>query len=278
MGTIFLFATLYYFFAESVDISDPQRPFIDCVYFSVVTITTLGYGDIAPQNWFGKLLTATEALAGIFIIGSYLNAISENRAKVAQENEKEQLAKQYKTQQLAKLRSNFKLLEPELKDFFRRAVRITKPLARHSEPFDENFVINDLRDLFGPGMILSDNFKISAIEYYFKSRDSLANTIKMILQDIDWQFWPEIQIEMLSFLDSFHQFDPRDNIISARQESAGDKTMTEFVKEWLSNHNGEPKFVQGNMFNNYVALYRQLKQQFPSCSKLAVLFDSALSD
>ena len=43
--------------------------FYESLYLSVITITTVGYGDIAPLTWLGKILTAVEGLAGIGFVG-----------------------------------------------------------------------------------------------------------------------------------------------------------------------------------------------------------------
>lgn len=56
--------------------------FIESIYFSVVTITTLGYGDIFPMTDSGRILTGIEALLGIVLIGLFLNSISEHRAEL----------------------------------------------------------------------------------------------------------------------------------------------------------------------------------------------------
>jgi hypothetical protein len=45
--------------------------FIDAVYFSTVTVTTLGYGDLAPVTIAGKLFTIVFSLSGI-AIGLYI--------------------------------------------------------------------------------------------------------------------------------------------------------------------------------------------------------------
>lgn len=50
--------------------------FIQSIYFSIVTITTLGYGDIAPTNDTARLLAASEALFGLLLIGLFLNSIA----------------------------------------------------------------------------------------------------------------------------------------------------------------------------------------------------------
>ena len=56
--------------------------FIQSIYFSVITITTLGYGDISPITESARVLTAIEALSGIVLIGLFLNAVAHSRAEL----------------------------------------------------------------------------------------------------------------------------------------------------------------------------------------------------
>jgi len=65
----FIFAGLF----ASVWRADPtafkglsERPtFIDFVYYSVMTITTTGYGDVTPQSQTAKIVASAEALMGL---------------------------------------------------------------------------------------------------------------------------------------------------------------------------------------------------------------------
>lgn len=41
---------------------------LEAIYFSGVTITTIGYGDISPSIWFLQLLTVFEVLSGFSLI------------------------------------------------------------------------------------------------------------------------------------------------------------------------------------------------------------------
>ena len=39
------------------------------LYFSVVTFSTLGFGDITPLNWVGEALVMAEVFAGYVMLG-----------------------------------------------------------------------------------------------------------------------------------------------------------------------------------------------------------------
>jgi voltage-gated potassium channel Kch len=47
----------------------PIRDFATAVYFSAVTFTTLGYGDIVLESAQWRLLTGIEALNGVLLLG-----------------------------------------------------------------------------------------------------------------------------------------------------------------------------------------------------------------
>jgi hypothetical protein len=55
--------------------------FVDALYFSVVTLTTVGYGDFAPETDVGKLFTAVYVVVGIGIPLSFVTTLA---AKMSQ--------------------------------------------------------------------------------------------------------------------------------------------------------------------------------------------------
>lgn len=53
---------------------EPLNYFYRCVYFSFVTFTTLGYGDLAPCAALSRFLASMEAFSGVFIMGLFVTA------------------------------------------------------------------------------------------------------------------------------------------------------------------------------------------------------------
>lgn len=63
------FAALYLYTGAIGDACKmPIRKPLDALYFSSVTITTLGYGDFTPINETGKILVSVETIAGLIFI------------------------------------------------------------------------------------------------------------------------------------------------------------------------------------------------------------------
>jgi voltage-gated potassium channel Kch len=48
---------------------------IDALYFSIITLTTIGYGDFSPQTTAGKLFTIGYIVAGVGMILGFINAV-----------------------------------------------------------------------------------------------------------------------------------------------------------------------------------------------------------
>jgi voltage-gated potassium channel len=49
---------------------------IDALYFSVVTLATMGYGDFAPKTDAGKLFTVFYVLIGVGILLSFVTRVA----------------------------------------------------------------------------------------------------------------------------------------------------------------------------------------------------------
>jgi hypothetical protein len=56
---------------------------VDAFYFSVVTLTTVGYGDLAPTNEWSKLFTVFYIFVGIGVIASLITTLAARSASRA---------------------------------------------------------------------------------------------------------------------------------------------------------------------------------------------------
>ena len=55
---------------------------IDSIYFSVITLTTVGYGDLSPQTDAGKIFTIFYIIIGIGIILSFVDTIHAHYGEI----------------------------------------------------------------------------------------------------------------------------------------------------------------------------------------------------
>jgi hypothetical protein len=77
-----LFGIIYFFDMNLnwglMDYSGSAQSWITPFYYSIVTYTTLGFGDITPQHWIGEIIVVVEVVLGYTTLGLLL-AILANR-------------------------------------------------------------------------------------------------------------------------------------------------------------------------------------------------------
>ena len=71
---IIAFGSIFYHYVEGWSI-------IDSIYFSFITLTTIGYGDICPQTEIGKIFTIFYVILSLGIILGFINTVYEHYQK-----------------------------------------------------------------------------------------------------------------------------------------------------------------------------------------------------
>jgi voltage-gated potassium channel len=56
---------------------------LDSLYFSVVTLATIGYGDLTPATRIGKIFTILYVFAGVGILGLFLSTVARSSTRGA---------------------------------------------------------------------------------------------------------------------------------------------------------------------------------------------------
>lgn len=73
------------------------------LYYSIVTITTLGFGDYTPAHGMAQCVTAIEVMCGLVILGFFLNAVGSMKSEIDVESEIEKQRRLREAEQLDKL-------------------------------------------------------------------------------------------------------------------------------------------------------------------------------
>lgn len=60
---------------------------VDSIYFCVITLATVGYGDITPHTDIGKIFTIFYILSGVGVIATFAN-LAIKRAVLVRKNDK----------------------------------------------------------------------------------------------------------------------------------------------------------------------------------------------
>jgi voltage-gated potassium channel len=69
-----IIGTVFYHLVEHLS-------WLNAYYFSVITLTTVGYGDITPHTDAGKIFTTFYVLVGVGIITTFLSMRMQRRSE-----------------------------------------------------------------------------------------------------------------------------------------------------------------------------------------------------
>ena len=66
---VYLILILLIYIVESSNEDSNIKSIFDAIWYSFVTLTTVGYGDVYPISFFGKIIAGAIALLGIGMVG-----------------------------------------------------------------------------------------------------------------------------------------------------------------------------------------------------------------
>lgn len=257
--TIVVFAAIYAIFSSTiVGVSN----ILDALYFSIVTITTLGFGDIVPAGTAGRVLVCVEAVAGVVFIGLFLNAISESQAHKVDENEKKRTKKERKDNARAKLRQYYIFLKSIMERYLIEAYAVTTPINKRMFPEDIlhhkfQFSFNDMSDLYKASLLLYDPPYKPVIAIFFELQDKLYAELRRMVSDVDISYWPQLEAYVHSFLKECNDFGFKGSILSFAHTTQNNEM--EFLSNLIKEHEGDLHMLPSNAINQFIALYDMLK-------------------
>lgn len=264
--------------------SGMENSFFSNIYFSVVIITTLGFGDIMPTNQYSSLIIGLESIIGIIFIGFFLNSLShEHSRKVTEMEQKKEYEKWYKGE-FQKLIRYSKIISIDIENYTRFARVITLPIKRRNgedwisgkiiTDWNGEFVFSDLQDLYKGCSYVTTDMKVPAAKYYYKYQYELAESFEKLLENVEIKTWEPLESLCIKLLRNCKSEDGGDYILKKCDEVLNENNSrvnldTKMIKE----HKGDIINRPSDGLRPYKELYRTLKNNM----KLIMCYKKALS-
>ena len=256
------YSAIYYFCPETLN--EEKSP-LGCLYFSIITITTLGYGDILPVGWAGQVAAASEALFGVILIGLFLNSVANARGDAVRAEQEEKENRSLIRGQRARLNGHYMFIQPIIERYKLSVTDIIRPDGISFQPYSPDFRVNDMKDMYRP-CIKDFRFR-PVIVVHCEIVNQLHKEIIDLVKSVDLRYFPEIGILCQQLSEAISDIDPPRQIMSPLQDllmplqvrENGDETMIEHMRDMMENYEGDYTYEQGHLMNGYIFLYKQTK-------------------
>lgn len=238
----------------------PPKSFWDFMYFSIVSITTLGFGDIYPTTLLSKSLVATETLGGIIFIGLFLNSLSTEQAKKVSELEEKRHQSNIREIEKNKLYLRKEIIETRLDRYVLSTYCLVTPIAQRDfkniNITPSNIKINDMFDMFNTTMLLSQSIETSSLEMFLRVQDELYEEMSNLTKEVNIGYWPSLVITINNFMSNCVKFDYKDSLLGIKNTRIGNEPASKTFSTFIKDYAGELAFSPSNSINQFIALYK----------------------
>lgn len=185
------------------------------LYYSIVTITTLGFGDYTPAHPGAQAVTAVEVMCGLIFLGLFLNAVGSMKSEIDVESEIEKQKALHDAQEKEKLMKSIPMVIDSLNVFLAYCYAVTTlPEKRNSEDarYNPDFTLNDMAGMFQPTGLPFDRTNLPAVERLMYSADRTSLALDSLQQRVDLTLWPELLEDCFSFVATYQIFANNDSM------------------------------------------------------------------
>jgi len=179
------YGATYYLIAEDFNVKNLSL--VQSLYFSVVTITTLGFGDIAPVTDLARSIVASEAIIGVVIIGLFLNALWQYFASTIERQQSDAIALNLQLKNTREIILFYEYFETELIEFRRAISELTqtKLSSGHQVDVELTFDFSRLSSLYQPSKNTMSGVNKPIIHLYYQKLDQLLTDMKLLITSYD---------------------------------------------------------------------------------------------
>ncbi|WP_335956627.1 potassium channel family protein [Acinetobacter bereziniae] len=265
------------FTLKSTTVNDPNS-FSSSIYFTLVTITTLGYGDILPGNEITRILVVILSFGGVALTGLFLNSLAHTISKITQSEDEKKFKREKLEADVGRFIDLSILLKQNFDDFKLAASSLITPWDKYSPIIDTTplmnleFKINDLKDLFKINTLRKFPLSKTKIEVFYSTFDILNNNLEQLLKLGYFNFNKEVLNLVVKYLSSSKLIDTRDNILNFTRLDEERRKAIHFM---LSNAKEDVEITQiANVMDDYIVLMNQIQQAVNLILNIESLIDS----
>lgn len=229
------------------------------LYYSIVTITTLGFGDYTPAHGWAQTFTALEVMCGITISGFFLNAVGSMKSEIDVESEIEKQKRMHEAEQLRRLRLSTPSILHTLNTFLSYCYALTTPLEKRKEgdmEFNQDFKFSDLRELYHPSGLPSDPSGKPVVETFLKSAMRTSLFLDSLQNRVDLTLWPQLLEDCFAFVANTQMY-ANDEVYLLF--SSSDSEIEKKIGEWPDDWDGMGKIPSDPQMSHYIDLAKYVK-------------------
>ena len=275
--SIVLYAILYWL---TGGINKPSAGWDDYLYFSVTTITTLGFGDIIPSGDWGRFLAASEALSGVIVIGVFLSSLWQNYASMLQDANERHAADLLAERDRQRLKAFHGYIAAVISDYTIAEWDLATPLAKRKgeKKLTAMFLFSDLQDMFKSVLSLRRGIHKSAAAVYYDEYSNLVSELKYLLANFDISRHPALTDAIFAFLENSRKMDTWDAILAMETMQMGKETLSAFASRLIAENDICPdiKDHQSSVLTPIIFLYHGMLVQVPLIKKIMSELDEAV--
>lgn len=253
------------------------------LYYSIVTITTLGFGDYTPAHAGAQAVTAIEALSGVTFIGFFLNAVGSMKSEIDVESEIEKQKALHQAMEWEKLRNSEPLVLNSLNVFLAYCYAVTTPPEKREKDdlrYHPDFNFRDLAGMFRPSGLPFDHTNLPAVERLMHSASQMSLVLDSLQQRIDLTIWPQLLEYCFSFVANFQMFSNTDFMfrnpdhIVLEDSSPDDPSATQKLSQKIADYTPEADLTLDPDLKSVEELYNFIKEN----AKIAVEIETLISE
>ncbi|MDE7180323.1 MAG: potassium channel family protein [Muribaculaceae bacterium] len=220
---------LFYWWIPEVQFRIPDGGTADYggwLYYSIVTITTLGFGDYTPMGAWAQCVTAVEVMCGLIIIGFFLNAVGSMKSELDVESELDRQHRVKVSMETEKLIKNTPVFIHKLNQFLSYCYAVTTPHSKRSsvKTYNPDFTAEDMVDMHKASGLSEDLSKRSSVESLMKCASSLSFYLDSLQSRIDLSIWPQLLEDCFAFVANYQMLSPLE------PETAPDAELMHFIR------------------------------------------------